>query len=737
MYHHAKSPEQRGHGLSRSVRYMLWLVAATGFVITALETGLWLFGVQPQSRARDPLETFSSRAPLYVEGRGVTDKEWRTTAPARLEWFNQQDFSDPKDANTFRVFVLGGSTTYGRPYDDATSFAGWLRRFLPVADPTTEWEVINAGGISYASYRVNVVLEEVARYQPDLIILYTGHNEFLERRTYGAVLETSAPVREAQRLSTRLRSVALARSALEAWEGGGGVVDQQPELSGEVNAILDSSVGPSAYHRDDDLRRDVLQQFRYNLHRGIDLARAVGAAIMLITPASNLRHSSPFKSQHTDGLSDNERMRFTTLQAEADSLRRAGEPERALPLLEEALVIDQQYADVHYLHGQVLWDLARYAEARAAFIRARDEDVCPLRALTLLVDAVRAVALERAVPLVDFEAMLAGLAPNATTGAELFLDHVHPTIEANRDLAVRILRAMESEGWIRPDGTWSEDKIADVSREMEGVIDPAAHAVALRNLAKVHLWAGKTEDAQRMAQQALKHTPDDAQTLCLAAEAAVRLEHATDAQDLYRHALTVAPDYVPAVVGLGTLLSSQGHAEEAIALYQHALTTILEDPAAIHLNLGTVLSGAGRSVEASKHFTHALKGDPDLAAQAHNNLGNEMLARRAFEEASDHYRAALTLDPNYAQAHGNLGLALAGTAKHEEAIQQYHRALAIAPNHAPAHYNMGLAYMALDAPAKAIPYFETTTVLMPDFSGGHTMLTRAREALAKRKTPGS
>jgi hypothetical protein len=46
---------------------------------------------------------------------------------------------------------MGGSTVYGRPYDDTTSFPGWLRELLPVADLTSNWEVINTGGESYAN----------------------------------------------------------------------------------------------------------------------------------------------------------------------------------------------------------------------------------------------------------------------------------------------------------------------------------------------------------------------------------------------------------------------------------------------------------------------------------------------------------------------------------------------------------------------------------------------------------
>ena len=114
------------------------------------------------------------------------------TAANKLGFFNTQTFTQTKPAGTFRIFCVGGSTTYGRPYDDTTSFAGWLRAFLPEADDSRRFEVVNAGGISYASYRVATLMEELIRYEPDLFVIYSGQNEFLENRTYGEILSQSA-----------------------------------------------------------------------------------------------------------------------------------------------------------------------------------------------------------------------------------------------------------------------------------------------------------------------------------------------------------------------------------------------------------------------------------------------------------------------------------------------------------------------------------------------------------------
>lgn len=62
-----------------------------------------------------------------------------------------------------------------------------MRELLPVADEHTVWEVINAGGVSYASYRVAALMEELTQYQPDLFVIFSAHNEFLERRTYAGM----------------------------------------------------------------------------------------------------------------------------------------------------------------------------------------------------------------------------------------------------------------------------------------------------------------------------------------------------------------------------------------------------------------------------------------------------------------------------------------------------------------------------------------------------------------------
>ncbi len=273
-------------------------------LLLVLECGARIAGIEP-TEGGDPFIGFAARDPLFVESAPGTLE----TASSRLRWFHSQRFDRDKQDGAFRIFTLGGSTTYGRPYDgDVVSFAAWLRELLPLADPSRTWEVINAGGISYASYRVARIVDELVAYAPDLFVIYTGHNEFIERRTYSAVLRAPRPLLELAALFDRTSTGALFRRAFGSGGSGGSSKSEDsktpgaPSLGRTPEAILDTSLGPDAYRRDDDWAEAVAAHFRFNLNRMIDRAERAGARVLLVTPVSNLADFSPFKSQSTAGL---------------------------------------------------------------------------------------------------------------------------------------------------------------------------------------------------------------------------------------------------------------------------------------------------------------------------------------------------------------------------------------------------------------------------------------------------
>jgi tetratricopeptide (TPR) repeat protein len=702
-------------------KQLLFTLITVVALFAAVEIVLVVVGVRPVLYDEDPYVGFSSYIPLFVEQTGPDGKTIMATAKNKLTFFNRQQFAANKPSGTYRIFCAGGSTTFGRPYDDVTSFCVWLRAMLPKADPSRKWELINVGGVSYASYRVAVLMEELVRYEPDLFIIYSGHNEFLERRTYGRIVNMPSAVRGLGAIMSRTRTYTVVKRAVDALGGpSSGTADERAYLPGEVETILENSLGPEEYHRDAELQRQVLNHYRYNLVRMVDIARSVGAKVVLVTPASNLRHCSPFKSEHRDELSDAKRKHWQSLFDHASETYAAGQWDEALKAVDEAITIDDRYAHAHYLRACVLWELERYDQGRTAFARAMDEDVCPLRALRPMLDIIIEVANERDVPVVDFAALVELESEHATPGENLFLDHVHPTIEGNRRLALALLEAMNKQGIVHFTSGWGDARIRQVTQDVENRLDSNAHGIALRDLSRLYRWAGKFEEGRKLGLRATQMVPTDAEAHLLVGANALELGRIDEAISHFRQALQIKPDYAEAHSNLGDALAKRSKFDEAISHYLQALQA---NPNYSHAycNLGVAMSAKGRLEEAVTYFRRALRIKPD-DADSHNGLGSVLVAQGRLNEAIDHFRRALQAKPDYVHAHCNLGYVLRSQGKLDEAITHFHQALQVKPDYVYAYCGLGATLQSQGKLDEAINCFHQALHIKPDCTEAHSNL---------------
>ena len=172
----------RAVGWRRWVLLRLLAVLVGCLPLLLAELGCRLLGFSGAAADSDPFVGFVGSRPLFqLSGDGQRYQ----ISPSRLQFFQPADFPAVKPANTSRIFVLGGSTVQGHPFSTQTAFPRLLELTLQRLDPARRWEVINCGGVSYASYRLLPVLQECLQYQPDIVIFCEGQNEFLEDVTYG------------------------------------------------------------------------------------------------------------------------------------------------------------------------------------------------------------------------------------------------------------------------------------------------------------------------------------------------------------------------------------------------------------------------------------------------------------------------------------------------------------------------------------------------------------------------
>ena len=331
-------------------------------------------------------------------------------------------FVEPAPANRYRVVFVGASTVQGFPHPRRLAAASFLQAMLADAWPERDVEVVNLGITSIASFAVAQVVEDALMLSPDLVVVYTGHNEFYG--LYGAG--------RYQRLKYFLRQLHLTH-LVDGLLGGIGTREESTDLikmaavRGEVPL---NSPG----------RKTAEQNLRDNLRRVSQLCERAQVPLVLCTIVANDAGFAPVGS--TEG---GEEWKARVEQA-AQVLTRGyvapDDAEDALEQLEQAAALSDEHAWLWYLQGRALERLGRDAEARRAFRKARDLDTMPWRAPTAHNAVIRAVAKEHGAVLADVEAAFVDAAPAQGVGWEWMVDHVHFSVAGQALLARTVLHSV-------------------------------------------------------------------------------------------------------------------------------------------------------------------------------------------------------------------------------------------------------------------------------------------------------
>ncbi len=467
-------------------RPVFFHLAAVVVVISLLvlgELALRLCVRPPSISPDDPYVSFNGLRPLFALDSTGTKFE---TAEERLTYFCPQSFAAAKGSQTFRVFCLGGSTVQGRPYSVETSFTTWLKLSLRAALPDTDFEVVNCGGISYASYRLVPIMRELLEYEPDLFIIYTGHNEFLEDRTYQRLKRVPRALIRVHRTMLNLRSYSLANEFIltrRARRKG----TPKTILPGEVKAKLDLSDGLESYHRDEIWCQGTIEHFGRNLQTMVRMSRGAGVPVILVNPVSNLKDSPPFKSEFSSDLSTTEIERVAELSEQAGKLD-WDDAYGKIKLLEQAAEIDSRHAGLLYLIGKCYEHIGRLAEAKKWFVLAKEEDICPLRILEPMHQAILDVAAQHRAALVDARALIAERTEDGVPGSEWLLDHVHPSVLGHQLIADSLYEAMENMKLVRTPKGWREAR-DELWRHHLSSLNKAYFAHGIERLERLNKWS--------------------------------------------------------------------------------------------------------------------------------------------------------------------------------------------------------------------------------------------------------
>ncbi|HVH17822.1 MAG TPA: GDSL-type esterase/lipase family protein [Myxococcota bacterium] len=431
-------------------------------LLALVELSLRAFGVAAGTPRHDPFAGFGSSVPMFEPVDATTMR----LAPARLiggrvelDPEDGREFLRQRRPHSFRAFVIGESSAAGVPYPPRLSFAAWLERLLAVALPDLHVEVVNAALSGYASRRLLPVVQEIAGYEPDLVIFYLGHNEWAERTYYAHLIDLDPRLFRLWQwgVDTRLYRV------FSGWyRAGRNPFGNPPTLekdaytnSLEMFAVLQDRAGGQQIATARDLAyRDLL--YEHNLDAMADLAQAAGARTLFLTLSQNFSDWAPGASRHRADLAPASLERFDALVARGRQARDRGDCGAALEAFSEALAIDAEFAELHFELAACQRALGELEAARRHYRLASDLDRVPHGAPTWFNDVVRRVARGHAAPVVDVDALFEAESGPALVGDDFFVDWLHPNLRGHMRIAEAIAAEMRRDGIPIENGGWRD-----------------------------------------------------------------------------------------------------------------------------------------------------------------------------------------------------------------------------------------------------------------------------------------
>jgi tetratricopeptide (TPR) repeat protein len=138
-------------------------------------------------------------------------------------------------------------------------------------------------------------------------------------------------------------------------------------------------------------------------------------------------------------------------------------------------------------------------------------------------------------------------------------------------------------------------------------------ARALTGLSRIALSIGESQDALRLAMDAVRAQPASALAAATLAIVGERLEH-PEAFTAWRAAVNLAPDDVGIVTGLGRAAAARGEYHYAICAFDRARAYGDEFGPEFHITLGWLLLADGRRHDAALEARHAQALSPDDAS---------------------------------------------------------------------------------------------------------------------------
>jgi lysophospholipase L1-like esterase len=302
---------------------------------------------------------------------------------------NNDAFDIVKRENTFRVFVLGGSSAQGFPFSPNGTFSRYIRDRLELLYPDNYIEVVNIAITATNSYTIRDLLPEVLEQQPDLILIYAGHNEYYGAFGVGSNENTgnSRSIVNFLIWLNKFKSIQLVRDVISSITNLFNNDEGSNEQGGTLMARI---VREQLIPMDSEMFDTGLEQFEGNLEDILQMTSRAEVPVLIGNLVSNLKDQKPFMSVSEDAIYN---------------------------------------ADSVFNRATMQLELGDTNVADSLFRLAKDLDALRFRAPEKINEIIFNLAQKYNCTFIDIESTFNAQSPDGIVGYNLIVDHLHPSLE--------------------------------------------------------------------------------------------------------------------------------------------------------------------------------------------------------------------------------------------------------------------------------------------------------------------
>ena len=365
--------------------------------LAIIELTLWIVDAYPQP-------------PLFIEVTEGDTSYTQINSQVGERYFDKaimpvpnlypEKFSSKKSPGTIRIFCLGGSSTAGFPYEMTAPFPKQLDLLLKADYPNRHFEVINMGLSAINSFTIVDWIPEILDQEPDLIMLYMGHNEFYGAYGTGSTISLGHDGRVVRLVLKfqQFRVIQMIGSIMR------GFADAPPSTGNPT--LMEKVIDDKFIETNSMLRIKTREKFSANLDVILTACQSAGVPVILSNLVSNIKDQIPLD------ITSNP----TQTSSKAHKL---------------------------YLKGLREFRQGDTTTAHISLTRAKNNDQVPFRGNDYLNEILQVKAGRFAQPIVDMKSAFRRASSSSIPGKDLFCDHLHPNPIGYHIMAREFRKAMD------------------------------------------------------------------------------------------------------------------------------------------------------------------------------------------------------------------------------------------------------------------------------------------------------